>query len=203
MKRKIITFIFLLSITAGYSQKEIYFSSSKEDSISISSLKYPEIEIASNFNEYGLSTSFNAGYFYEIKLTKKTALLTGLNVINSIYSYYPDLNNLNDMKRKYGLQLGVRAEPRWYIDYKSRVINAKNSKLNTSWYLGLPTTLATNYISLGSDFNFNMTSSFVAGFRYAFSEKLFIDTSAGFGIYTDFELITPIPYFKLKLGYSL
>jgi len=165
MKRKIITFIFLLSITVGYSQKEIYFSSSKEDSISINSLKYLETEIATNFNEYGLSTSLNAGYFYEIKLTKKTALLTGLNVINSIYSFYPDLNNLNDLKRKYGLQLGIRAEPRWYIDYKSRVINAKNSKLNTSWYLGLPILLATNYISLNTDYHLNMTTSLVAGFR--------------------------------------
>lgn len=199
--KKIIFLIFLFTSIAGYSQKEIYFTSSKEDSITISSLQFLNVEIASNFNQSGISTSINTGYFYELKITKNSTLLTGINLINSVYSYYPDLNNLNVHENKYGLQLSIQVEPRWYIDYKKRVINGKNSKLNTSWYLGLPVTLATNYLSINPNINFNWITSGIVGFRYALSENLFIDSSAGIGLYTDFNLISPAPYYKLKIGY--
>lgn len=199
--KKITFLIFLFTSITGYSQKEIYFTSSREDSITISSLHFLNAEIASNFNQSGISTSINTGYFYELKITKKSVLLTGINLINSIYSYYPDLSNPNVHEHKYGLQLSVQAEPRWYIDYNKRVINGKNSRLNTSWYLGIPVTLATNYLLINPDINLNLITSGIVGFRYALSENLFIDSSAGIGLYTDFILISPAPYFKLKLGY--
>lgn len=199
MKKFLLLVAFLVAINA-YSQKVIYFSSPKEDSISVKSLNTINLDIASNINKYGISGSFNMGILRESKIGKSSTLLTGLNLINSTYRYYPDLDN-QQFDIKYMLQASLYAEPRWYFNYKSRAMNGLNTKLNSSWFIGLPVILSTSDLTEISYFTFHLLTAPVVGFRYAFSEKLYFESAAGLGIYTDFVSITPAPYFKARIGY--
>lgn len=199
--KKLILLIVLLVAVNTYSQKVIYFSSPKEDSISVKSLNTINLDIASNINTYGISGSFNMGILRESKIGKSTTLLTGLNLLNSTYRYYPDFDNLQQFDTKYMLQASLYAEPRWYFNYKSRTMNGLNTKLNSSWFLGLPIILSTSDLTETSYFTFHLLTAPVVGFRYAFSEKLYFESAAGLGIYTDFVSITPAPYFKARIGY--
>ena len=97
----------------------------------------------------------------------------------------------------------IQIEPRWYLNYKNRTMKGKNVKLNSGWYLSLPviftTTPLINYYQFG--INWKITPSF--GYRYAFSNQLFVEGNINLGIspiYTHIAFVSP--FFNFKAAYT-
>ncbi|HEY5591638.1 MAG TPA: hypothetical protein VIK55_11545 [Paludibacter sp.] len=202
MKRILISIaIIFISVTTVFAQKELYFKSEKEDSISITSLHGISMSVGTNFGSSGIQSSFDIGYFVETKLTKSVSLILGANLLNSSYKSYTSQNNLT-LISKYGLQLSLFAEPRWYFNYKNRVLKGKNGTLNTAWFLGLPIQLNTSYLNNNQPIHLSLTTPLTIGYRQSINDKMFIEAAGGIGVNTNFYSFTPIPYLKMKAGYT-
>jgi len=202
MKRILILIaIIFISISTVFAQKELYFKSAKEDSISIKNLHGLAIGAGTNFASSGIQSSFDIGYFVESKLSKSMSLIWGANLLNSSYKTYSSPNDLTIIS-KYGMQLSLFAEARWYFNYKKRVMKGKNGTLNSAWFLGLPIQLNTSYLNNNQPIYLSLTTPLTIGYRQSINDKLFIEAAGGIGISTNFYSFTPIPYFKIKAGYT-
>jgi len=202
MKRILLSFaIIISSFTSASAQRELYFNSDKEDSISITSLYGISMSVGTNFGPSGIQSSFDIGYFVEPKLTKSVSLILGANLLNSSYKSYTSQTDLS-LISKYGLQLSLFAEPRWYFNYKNRVLKGKNGTLNTAWFLGMPIQLYTSYLNNNQPIRLSLVAPLTIGYRQSINDKLFIEAAGGIGVNTNFYSFTPIPYFKIKAGYT-
>lgn len=194
----IIASINILLISA---QKEIYFSTPKpkNDSVSISSLKGIYCGFNNNFGHTGYYTTLNFGYLQELKLNSKFSLILDGSVNNSIYKIYENLNDFYNYDLKYGLQLSVSSDFRWYFSYK----NKKSDDLNSGWYVSIPFVISSSILNSKYELGANISFAPAIGFRNAFSDKLFVEADLGLGgTYYYFSFIQTLPYFRFKTCYT-
>ncbi len=201
MKRIQLILILLCGLTNIFAQKQVYFESEQEKNISISSYKGIEMSLGSVVNISGINGCFTLGYFTESLLTKSSSVIWGVKSINTIYKSYLRPNDFTTFKSNYGLQLALFAEPRWYFNYKKRVLHSKSSDLNSAWFVSLPFELSSSYLLTNMPISLNLTVPISIGFRGTFNRNVFWECKGGFGIYSDFTTITPVPDLKFKVGY--
>jgi hypothetical protein len=209
MKRTcILTFFIYISILGISAQKEVYFADKIRDSISISSLKGVSASISTGDVQTISSLTFQ--YFNELKLNGTTSLTLGAGIINSVYIKsisYPDGGYYYSspvIEYGYGIQFNVFAEPRWYFTYKNRYLKGAKTTLNSGWFIGLPLELNTSVLNSDKPFNPHLLVAPTIGYRYALSNKLFIEGQLGCGFnnflgsYYSFGVM---PYLKIKAAY--
>ncbi|NDP20205.1 MAG: hypothetical protein GZ091_03885 [Paludibacter sp.] len=210
MKKMLISSLLLLSFFSLSAQKEVFFTTIDKDSVSISSMQGIFIGPAAFHSGFGVS--FDVGYFNEKRMTNSTSLILGGNIylgkyIKSIlYSGYSNSNSFSRPIHEYGFGMGLTAfaEPRWYFTFKNRYEKGRNVKLNTGCFLGLPLELNTNTLFADSTkLKLNLFLSPIIGYRFAFSNHFFMETSAGLGI-SLFHLpeIQLNSYFRIKAAYT-
>ena len=166
MKRHIFsTTLLLLLITCVYSQKEVYFYTTKPEDIKVESMH--GFEISSGYNplvifrpsyitDNTFSVPINMSYFNEKRIAPTWTLTTRIGLTHSfvnqaLYVNYKDSFTMHDSvyhfnsqridgyKFVYRLNLNLGIEPRWYLGFKNRYEKGK-AKLNSGLFLSLPIT---------------------------------------------------------------
>lgn len=201
MKRLLFIGIIQCFVLSIYTQKKVYFESEQEKNVSISPYKGIEMGLGSVMNESGLKGNFTIGYFTESLLSKSSSLIWGAKTINTIYKNYSLPNDFTNFQSKYGLQLAVFAEPRWYFNYKKRILTGKPTGINTAWFLSSPIELSTSYIKPNNPLSLALSVPLTIGFRSDLSKQFFIECSGGVGIFYEFSSVIPLPVLRLKGGY--
>lgn len=219
IKNLFFSFVFLTSVLSISAQKEVYSVSKAKDSITISGIQgiyvnpYYILPLFPDFtNPLGLNIHINMGYFKEFKLGATTSLTLYGNIIGIktpvFISNTVDINgNLINQNVVYGLglSLDIEAEPRWYFDYKNRCENKRNTKLNSGWFVGLPTGIYTQPLTILFPLSLTLRTAGSFGYRYAFSTDFFMETSANLEMgLNDFIYLyyVPTPYLSLKAAYT-
>lgn len=194
MKQLICTIIIFHVYFSTYAQKEIYFTNISKDSISISSMQGVELETDYSPNRFESINRFRFGYFNELKLGSNTSLIMSGDIyaMKQILEVYQTQDTVdeygeqyNNQSYRYGLGIGVslKLQPRWYFNYKSRILNGKEGKLNSGWYLSAPLELMST--ALNSTFNKNLIfkTSLFMGYRWGLNDHLFLEAGAGVSTY--------------------
>ena len=213
-KRIFLSLICFASLCVS-AQKELYFESGKEDSISITSLQGFYGGVGLNFGSVGVNGSFNIGYLNELKIGKTTSLILGASVFNSVYrkytfpevtyseSSYAQSTGIGTYSIAYGIQLSLSAETRWYLNYKKRSIQGKDRTLNSGWFFGLPVEVTSSILNSDTPLNMELFIAPSLGFRRALTEKLYLEGAAGIGCFVyDFSILRPAPYLRIKAAYT-
>ncbi len=210
MKHVLVGLSFLLALPV-FSQKEVFFSGVKPDSVSVVSLQ--GIFAGPAISHGGSGVTFDAGYFQEKRMTNSTSLLLGGNLFFGRYvKSFIDPGYMDDqhfiaptIDYGYGFGLSAFAEPRWYFNYKNRYLKGRNVKLNSGWFLGLPLELNTNTLFAdSSNLKLNLQLTPVLGYRTAFSRNFFMEASMGMG-FELFQLpsVYMIPHMRIKAAYTI
>ena len=213
MKRILFSLAVLLFVSLNVSaQKEVFFSETPRDSVSISGLQ--GIYMGPAAFHGGSGVAFDLGYLNELKLSNTISLMLGSNLYYSKYVksiIYPD-QGTNDNYHYYqplyiygnGIGLSAFAEPRWYFTYVNRAMKGKNLKLNTGWFLGLPLEMNTSILNaVSTPFRIELQLVPVIGYRYGFSNHFLLEASTGVGIsLTDLPRFQPCSYLRIKAAYT-
>jgi len=211
MKKLFLLLVFFQVSVTLFSQKEVYFADKPRDSVSISPIQGIQISPRISFGTLGLNIPVGLGYFNELKLGSTTSLILSGNIqaVKAIksFSIITDYNGYYtgaDIVYQTGIKLAVEAEPRWYFDFKNRYMTGKNTKLNSGFFLSLPCEISTNPLAKTYPFQIHLTTSASFGYRHAFSDKFFIESSANLGItLSDFKYFSTVsPYLGLKAAYT-
>ena len=209
MKRILLSFaIIISSFTSVSAQKELYFSDKDRDSISISDLQGFSFDFADG---HGITAGgLTVSYFNEHKLSSTTSLILSGGITNSMYiksiinpvgdPYYSTRPQIN---YGYGLQINLLTEPRWYFTYKNRYLKGSKTALNTGWFIGLPFEMNSSVLNSTQPLCLNLFLVPTLGYRYALSNKLFLEAQAGYGLsFKYFHSFQSLPYIKIKAGYT-
>ncbi len=215
MTKHIVSTLILFAVILHTSaQKEVYFADKSRDSIAISAVQGIQVgaTLSSGFN--GLNVPVSIGYFNELKLGSTTSLILSgdismvkatksvtITYITNDYGTYPVSNIVYET----ALKLDIKAEPRWYFNYKNRYMKGNNIKLNSGFFLSLPCEISTNPLTKVYPFQLNLSTAASFGFRYALTKNFFIEPAAnlGIGLYNFRSLSTLTPYLSLKAAYTL
>jgi len=208
-KNSVISFLlFYLSITLS-AQKEVYFADKVRDSVSISSLRGVSISLSTGNIE--TMYNFNIQYFNELKMSSASSLILGAGVINSKYikSVYTYQDNSTlpvfEYDYGYGIQFNIFAEPRWYFTYQNRYMKGAKTALNSGWFLGLPVELNSSVLNSKKKFSVNLLVSPTVGYRYALTNKFYIEAQTGLGfnnLLGDYYRFGISGYLKVKAAYT-
>lgn len=218
MKRILFTITLLLvTIFASFAQKETFFADKTSAPVSISNLQGITAEVEMKVYKNSISSAIlfpvKISYFNEIKLGKTTSVLFsgGITGLRSMLDYtirpYDPITqtggDIFDLKYGLGLQLSVAAEPRWYFNYKDRVMNGRNTRLNSGLYFGMPVELTTTPLNSKVPLQLSLNLKPTIGYRYAITNKMFVEASTG----VSFTILHLKNSFKpfcagLKLGYA-
>ena len=175
-KRCLAVLIGLAIATNTFSQKEIFFDKTPEDSVRVKRLhgfdvgyynalnpKYIFNKNPDNFSVFERN-ELQLNYWHEIGLGAFSSLIlkAGANIDRYRYYYYvPQTITMVDdigpfsytvynskMTYKFACGFHFTAEPRWYLGFKKRFYSNK-ALLNQGWYLSLPIEIvgATHYTS--------------------------------------------------------
>ena len=210
MKQALFTITFLLMFSSIFAQKEVFFSDTSRDSISISKLE--GIQFGVSFLPTYTTPIIEFGYFRELKLSKTISLTVKGSLENIIYKrnhYKVYISALMDSvvgdektDTKSDFQFSLSLEPRWYFNYVKRHLNGVKTDLNSGWFLGMPVKFRSSIFSPQNFFipqtgyndlfspsisvtllNNEVTVSPQVGYRYALSKKLFIETSVKYSLH--------------------
>ena len=186
-------------------------STPKKDSVSVRNLQGLTFGVGTIVNESGFTLAPNIGYFNEIKINKFSTLTLGGNLNGSFNNQYLHLTQIDQNgystgttdQNKFGLQLSVLCEPRLYLNALNPNLTQKKTLLNSGWYVGIPIELiTTNIFSTYKPLQLYLSAPITIGYRKAINEKLFIEGSCGYGIFTDFNSVIFTPNLKVKLAYT-
>jgi len=211
IKKQILSSLLLFFVLSAPAQKEVYFADKVKDSISISGMQGIIVNPYVKLSSIGINVPVIIGYFRELKLGSTTSLtfygnIIGAKTVKSLNNILDENGYITDQNIIYelGISLDIEAEPRWYINYKDRYLYGKNIKLNSGWFVGLPTGIYTNPMTSVYPFVLNIKTAGSFGYRYAFSNNFFVEPSAnlGIGLYSFKYLSTLTPYLSLKAAYT-
>lgn len=244
MKRLITIILTTIICISIYPQKEIYFSNINPDSIKVESFKgletnffFEPLSLLGSSTNLGLKTfsyPLYIGFFNEKAMAQNWSLTTRiglLNYINGISDYNIIYDSITGNKLysfdyskyliMYRLQLSIGIEPRYYFNYKDRILAGK-SKLNSGLFISCPLSLSVpllqtpisklNYGWYPSSFNIHGIIIPEFGYRKALSDKWFIEGSLGLSLTADYIFYSTSPYFtrvkaatelKIKAAYIL
>jgi len=153
----------------------------------------------------------NIQYFNELRMSSTTSIIFGAGIINSKYikSVFTYQDNSNfpvfEYEYGYGIQLNLFAEPRWYFTYKNRYMKGAKTALNSGWFLGLPVELNSSVLNSNKPFRANFLVDPTIGYRYALSNKFFIEGQIGLGynnLLGDSYRFGIRGYLKIKAAYT-
>jgi hypothetical protein len=206
--RHVLTLFFLISWLHTFAQKEVYFADTITANQKVQSLHGIEISLNPYKLGYPEGAAFGElfnisgyiGYFNEMSIAKTGVMVFTLGIHNVLYDKIIVIDDYTiTWEKDYFVFLHVGIEPRWYYTF-NKLYEEGKSRLNSGWFLGLPLSLENPY----HVFQLHMTPSL--GFRSAFSNHLFLETSAGTGLYLYLNQspIRPVlDYFvTLKIAYT-
>ena len=213
MNKHLILFFLLFAVVFNTSaQKQVYFADKVRDSISISAIQGIQIGATLSSSYDDLNVPASIGYFNEFKLGSTTSLILSGNIslvkavksftisyITNDYGYYPVSNIVYER----AISLGIKAEPRWYFSYKNRYLKGNNIKLNSGFFLSLPSEIYTSPLTKIYLFRLNLSTAASFGYRYSFTNNFFIEPAVNLGISSDFINVSSLtPYLILKAAYT-
>lgn len=226
--KHLILFILSLSISYSYAQKSKTVTNSTPDSLKTTNLDCIQLNIAS-LPKNNLIPAISLGYSRELRIYKtlNICLNTELKNIRTMRTDYL----ITDQSNSNGENVFINAihatfsiEPRWYFSYKNRVLNNKNTSLNSGWFVsgavnyesGLLNNIYPDFSLYAYSFHVSdaiLTGNYISycpqvGFRYALFQKLIIEANFKYSIqlYSSNEHMLEsgnTPYLNLKIGYCL
>ena len=173
MKRfKFSFFLIFIPVLSAYSQKEIYFNTTKSDDIKVESMQGFEIGTSVStlrlfqpiyYNDNSITVPLSMGYFCEKRIAPSWTFISSIRLGHNFMkaaqytmgkdsSSYQDSvmyftsQKISNYKFEYQLGISLGIEPRWYIGYKKRYQVGK-AKLNSGWFLSLPVSVGATLIN--------------------------------------------------------
>ncbi|MDD4969053.1 MAG: hypothetical protein PHT07_06450 [Paludibacter sp.] len=173
MKRFKLSFIVIfIVVLRAYSQKEVYFNTTKSDDIQVESMH--GIEIGSSistlhlfqpiyYNDNSLIIPLSMGYFCEKRIAPSWTIISSIKLGHNFmkmphYVFFKDSSSyqepvlyftsqkISNYKFEYQLGISLGIEPRWYFGYKKRYQEGK-AKLNSGWFLSVPVSVGATLIN--------------------------------------------------------
>ena len=197
-KKNLLLSILISASALIYGQRKIYFESEAEKAIAIKGNSGIKSELSTIVNENGLRPAIKFEYITESVISKFSSVLWGVGLINSTYSNFVNYNSI-----KYSLQGNVFIEPRWYFNYKKRILSGKTPGNNNGLFLALPLEMNTSNLLTQNPLNINLSIPLVIGLRTDISSKLFFEVAGGAGLFTDFSSVSPMPVLGISITYTL